>query len=194
MATFELSPVPNQMMTIGARAMIGIEPDLTFVIDLDPDVALARGLARKSGEDRFESLGAGFQHRLRAGYLALAAQFPHRVRVIPGDASPEQVALYARLVALPGHVESTLGMMAQWSLDDLLARLPQMAVPLLLIAGAKDVAVPPEVSRKVAAQKPGTVYAELPGLGHLAHEEAPADVAARILPFLAVHLRRMPAA
>jgi dTMP kinase len=73
-------------------AMIGIEPDLTFVIDLDPDVALARGLARKSGEDRFESLGAAFQHRLRAGYLALAAQFPHRVRVIPGDAAPEVVA------------------------------------------------------------------------------------------------------
>lgn len=73
-------------------AMIGIEPDLTFVIDLDPDVALARGLARKSGEDRFESLGAGFQHRLREGYLALAAQFPDRVRVIPGDAAPEQVA------------------------------------------------------------------------------------------------------
>ena len=73
-------------------AMIGIEPDLTFVIDLDPDVALARGLARHSGEDRFESLGAGFQHRLRAGYLALAAQFPARVRVISGDASPEAVA------------------------------------------------------------------------------------------------------
>lgn len=73
-------------------AMIGIEPDLTFVIDLDPDVALARGLARNSGEDRFESLGAGFQHRLRAGYLALATQFPDRVRVIPGDAAPEAVA------------------------------------------------------------------------------------------------------
>ena len=73
-------------------AMIGIEPDLTFVIDLDPDVALARGLARNSGEDRFESLGAGFQHRLREGYLALAGQFPERVRVIPGDAAPEVVA------------------------------------------------------------------------------------------------------
>jgi dTMP kinase len=86
------------------QAMIGIEPDLTFVIDLDPDVALARGLARKSGEDRFESLGAGFQHRLRAGYLALAAQFPDRVRVIPGDASPEQVAqsVHAAFVAAHG--------------------------------------------------------------------------------------------
>ncbi|MEM9231106.1 MAG: dTMP kinase, partial [Pseudomonadota bacterium] len=33
--------------------MIGTEPDLTLIIDMDPDVALARGLARRSGEDRF---------------------------------------------------------------------------------------------------------------------------------------------
>ena len=31
--------------------MIGREPDLTFIIDMDPAVALERGLARKSGED-----------------------------------------------------------------------------------------------------------------------------------------------
>lgn len=86
-------------------AMIGIEPDLTFVIDLDPDVALARGLARQSGEDRFESLGAGFQHRLRAGYLALADEFPDRVCVIAGNAAPEVVAdtVHAACVAALGH-------------------------------------------------------------------------------------------
>lgn len=88
------------------QAMIGIEPDLTFVIDLDPDVALARGLARKSGEDRFESLGVGFQHRLREGYLALADQFPDRVRVIPGNAPPEAVAdaVHAAYVRARAHV------------------------------------------------------------------------------------------
>jgi len=66
------------------RAMIGIEPDLTFIIDMDPDAALARGLARRSGEDRFELLGADFQARLRAGFLALAAEVPERVRLIDG--------------------------------------------------------------------------------------------------------------
>lgn len=73
-------------------AMIGIEPDLTLVIDMDPDLALARGLARRSGEDRFESLGADFQHRLRAGYLALAREYPGRVRVVDGHRSAESVA------------------------------------------------------------------------------------------------------
>lgn len=73
-------------------AVIQIEPDLTFVIDIDADLALARGLARRSGEDRFEKHGAGFQHRLRAGFRALAAEFPDRVRLIDGDRAPAVIA------------------------------------------------------------------------------------------------------
>lgn len=73
-------------------AIIGLEPDLTFVIDTDPDIALARGLARRSGEDRFESLGAEFQHRLRAGFLALAREYPQRVRHVSGDRDVDAIA------------------------------------------------------------------------------------------------------
>lgn len=65
--------------------VIGLEPDLTLVIDMDVSVALDRGLARKSGEDRFEDFGAGFQDRLRAGFQALAREFPDRVQQINGD-------------------------------------------------------------------------------------------------------------
>ena len=71
---------------------IGIEPDLTLVIDMEPDAALARGLARKSGEDRFEELGADFQARLRAGFLALADEYPGRCRLIDGNRDAEAVA------------------------------------------------------------------------------------------------------
>ena len=82
----------RQKVDLLHAAMIGIEPDLTLVIDMDPDLALARGLARHSGEDRFESLGAEFQHRLRAGYLALAREYPNRVRVVDGHRSADTVA------------------------------------------------------------------------------------------------------
>lgn len=75
---------------------IGREPDLTLILDLDPDQALTRGLARGGAEDRFERLGADFQRRLRAGYLALAAEFPDRCRVIPADGPPEAVAARIR--------------------------------------------------------------------------------------------------
>ncbi|WP_296476711.1 dTMP kinase [Roseinatronobacter sp.] len=72
--------------------VIGIDPELTFLIDMDPQVALARGLARHSGEDRFEELGAEFQTRLRAGFLTLAQAHPERIRVIDGAYPRELVA------------------------------------------------------------------------------------------------------
>ena len=74
------------------REVIGLEPDLTFVIDMDPHVALERGLARRSGEDRFEDMGAGFQTALRDGFLALAADFGDRCHVIDGGRDIDVVA------------------------------------------------------------------------------------------------------
>lgn len=72
-------------------AMIATEPALTIVIDIDPETALARGLARSSGEDRFEDMGLDFQIALRRGYLDLARAAPDRVQVVDGTGSPEQV-------------------------------------------------------------------------------------------------------
>ena len=87
-ARADLRPLVDQLH----QAMITTEPDLTLIIDCDPDAALARGLARRSGEDRFEDMGADFQHRLRDGFHALAREFPNRCRLIPGDRTPEEVA------------------------------------------------------------------------------------------------------
>ncbi|SMX32926.1 dTMP kinase [Octadecabacter ascidiaceicola] len=72
--------------------MIGREPDLTFIIDMDPAVALARGLARGSGEDRFEDMGLAFQETLRHGFLALANAHPNRCVLIDGNRDPAAVA------------------------------------------------------------------------------------------------------
>ncbi|WP_208354336.1 dTMP kinase [Pseudaestuariivita rosea] len=72
--------------------MIGREPDLTFIVDMDPDIALTRGLARQSGEDRFEDMGQGFQARLRQGFLDLAQEFPDRCHLIDGNRSIQAIA------------------------------------------------------------------------------------------------------
>jgi len=80
------------------QLMIGREPDLTFVIDMDPEQALTRGLARGSGEDRFEDFGADFQVRLRAGFLALARDNPERFRIIDGMRDEDTIA--AEIAAL----------------------------------------------------------------------------------------------
>ena len=72
--------------------MIGREPDLTFIIDMDPAMALQRGLARKSGEDRFEDFGLGFQETLRHGFLALAHAHPTRCVLIDGNRAADAIA------------------------------------------------------------------------------------------------------
>jgi dTMP kinase len=74
------------------KLMIGREPDLTFIIDMDPATALARGLARKSGEDRFEDFGLAFQETLRHGFLALAHANPDRCVLIDGNRTAEQIS------------------------------------------------------------------------------------------------------
>lgn len=72
--------------------MIGIEPDLTFVIDLDPTEGLARALGRRGTEERFESFGVALQEKMRAGFNEIAFEFSPRCVKIDGARSQEDVA------------------------------------------------------------------------------------------------------
>jgi len=71
--------------------MIGVDPDLTFLIDLDPALGLSRAVARCGPEQRFEEMGLALQTALRAGFLTLAARHP-RFALIDGAAAPQTVA------------------------------------------------------------------------------------------------------
>ncbi|MDX5349169.1 MAG: dTMP kinase [Paracoccaceae bacterium] len=71
--------------------MIGEEPDLTLLFDLDPAIGLSRATARAGRELRFEDMGLAFQQKAREGFLALATRHS-RFRVIDADASPDAVA------------------------------------------------------------------------------------------------------
>jgi dTMP kinase len=71
--------------------MIGVEPDLTLLFDLDPAVGLSRATTRAGAELRFEDMGLSFQEKARAGFLALAAKHP-RFTVINADGDPKTVA------------------------------------------------------------------------------------------------------
>ena len=98
------------------------------------------------------------------------------------DAAGE--AQYLHLLRMPSHVDATLAMMAQWNLDGLLGRLHLQSVPCLLITSSGDRAVPPSVSQKAAAMMPQAKLVDLPGHGHLVHEEAADTVAALIGSYL----------
>ena len=72
--------------------VIGREPDLTIIVDMPPEKALARGLARGGSEVRFEAFGEDFQIRVREGFRKLAETFPDRCRVVDGDREVDEVA------------------------------------------------------------------------------------------------------
>lgn len=74
------------------RLMIGREPELTFLIDIDPAVGLSRAKGRQGHEERFEDMGLAMQEKMRAGFLDLAREFAPRFVVIDGARAPEVVA------------------------------------------------------------------------------------------------------
>jgi dTMP kinase len=68
---------------LNALAADGLSPDLTFLLDLEPEVGLTRaaqrGTPRPEQHDRIEGEILGFHQRVRAGYRAIAAAEPDRV-------------------------------------------------------------------------------------------------------------------
>ena len=80
--------------------MIGTEPDLTFLVDIDPSVGLSRAIGRAGKEQRFEDFGLPLQQAMRAGFLDLARTHPARFRVIDGARLPETVAAEILSLAL----------------------------------------------------------------------------------------------
>ncbi len=89
----------------------------------------------------------------------------------------EQVAYYERLFRNPTHTGGALALMAHWDLDTIERTIAQIKAPVLLLHGDRDKTVPPATSRTVAqrlsAHGVNVEHHGLPGLGHLAHEEAP---------------------
>lgn len=134
----------------------------------------------------FQGLAMGlFLNPFAVRAFAHAARDPVRVeRMIAGTGSridARGLELYGRLFRKAGHVAGTLGMMANWDLMPLRRDLGRLAVPLTLIVGEADRAVPPSVAEAVAGEVAGARVTRMPGLGHLAHEEDASRVGAAIL-------------
>lgn len=77
-----------------------VEPDLTFILDIESEEGLARSERRLNAEslhiaqteDRFEKLEIEFHERLRQGFLAIAKDSPDRCKIIDATKSPEDMA------------------------------------------------------------------------------------------------------
>lgn len=72
----------------------GMVPDLTIILDLDPEIGLARATARRGKDvpDRFEKETLDIHRRRRRGFLDIAAAEPDRCVVVDASKRPDVVA------------------------------------------------------------------------------------------------------
>jgi dTMP kinase len=78
----------DEVYALNRVATRGLLPDVTFVLQVDPDTSAAR-----VGEtaDRIEREGAEFRQRVLDGYRIVAGRYPRRVVVLDGTQTPDQL-------------------------------------------------------------------------------------------------------
>jgi magnesium chelatase accessory protein len=117
-------------------------------------------------------------------YFAWSANRDSVKRLMDGTGSKldsKGLALYERLMRNPSHIEGALSMMAHWDLHALNRDLPKLRQAFDFIVAENDKTVPPRGVRRLAPRLPHAHVHAVPGLGHLAHEEAPALFAQMIV-------------
>jgi len=72
--------------------VIMCDPDLTIIIDINPETALKRAKSRKTVEERFEDFGVDLQMKMRKGFIELAKEFGDRIEVVDGQQSVDKLA------------------------------------------------------------------------------------------------------
>lgn len=86
---------PAKFSAIEGVVVGAARPDLTLVLDLDPEVGLARARAR-GALTTYDARDIAFHRRLREGFLAIAAREPGRCEVIDAAAPAEDIARKVR--------------------------------------------------------------------------------------------------
>ena len=156
---------------------------------LDREIAPSRLIALNGALAPFEGVAGQvlpglakglFLNPLAPRWFAWSATPAAVRRLLDGTGSTidaRGAALYQRLMRNPSHVAGALGMMAHWDLRALDRDLPRLRLPIDLIVADNDKTVPPQDARKLVARFVNARVHAVPRLGHLAHEEAPQQIA-----------------
>jgi dTMP kinase len=94
----------NVVRDLDRIACRGLKPDVTFLIDIDPETSLMRAKRRNErvglSESRIDEESGAFHERVRQGYLALAKAEPERIVVIDGGGGIGEVGQRIRDAAV----------------------------------------------------------------------------------------------
>jgi dTMP kinase len=77
----------EKLMQLNDTATFGLAPNLTILLDIDPEI----GLKRSQRKTVFERRSLEFHERVRYGYLWLASREPHRIKVVDASQPLESV-------------------------------------------------------------------------------------------------------
>lgn len=89
---------PAYIERLHALTLGNAEPDLTFLLDIAPEIGLARADARRGNETRFESEGLAFHTRIHEAYHKLAHAKPERFRLV--DASQAVLEVHRAIIKI----------------------------------------------------------------------------------------------
>jgi magnesium chelatase accessory protein len=154
------------------RLLVGINPALA-AMDRGPPRVLAP-LVNRIATSAFTTR-----------FLARLASQPGRVeRVLQASGTrldARSVEAYRGVASDPRHVAGAMTMMARWDLRPLLADLPRLDVPLLLLLGEADRWIDRGAVERACRDVRDLRLEVVPGTGHISHEERPDHVHLRIL-------------
>ncbi len=86
----------REVRALSEWATEDLAPDLTVLLDLDPEAARGRLDASRTRYDRLEAEASEFHRRVREAYLAIAEAEPERVVVVDAAQPAEQIAAELR--------------------------------------------------------------------------------------------------
>jgi dTMP kinase len=103
----------DRALIAALTALIGLQPDLTIVLDIDPATARLRLASRSTAADRYERMGPAFHAAVAVGFREIAAREPDRCVLIDADSSVDALAdrvaaVVARRFGLPLPNERTV--------------------------------------------------------------------------------------
>tara|TARA_B100000963_G_scaffold37910_1_gene28284 strand:- start:339 stop:965 length:627 start_codon:yes stop_codon:yes gene_type:complete len=85
-------PSLRNLVELLNEKIIKWDPDLTIIIDINPETSLKRAKSRKTVEERFEDFGVELQMKMRQGFIELAKEFSNRIEVVNGQQSVDKLA------------------------------------------------------------------------------------------------------
>lgn len=163
---------------VAMRAALTCPERVEGLILLDTDA----GAEKTYHKLKYRLMGLGAQ------YLGIGPFLPSIARLMFGATAHRQQAALVQewkgefsRVHLPSILRCLEALMKR---DSLLARLPEITVPALVLVGEEDRSLPPHLSHQIYDLLPNAEFVQIPAAGHLSSLEQPAPVNAAILDFL----------